>query len=210
MKTCAKCKKELDENCFYKSKNKLRYSCKECNKKQNQKYYKKHNQERLLLANNYNKEHRKEKLEYSKQYYRKNREKRKKYNKQYHKKFRKQIRLYEINYMKNNINVKIKNLISNRIRDSLRKNYKSAHTLDLIGCSIQNLKYYLQWTAIQNGYLDFDINNYSGREYHIDHIVPCNIFNLKDPNQQKECFNWRNMQILKAEENISKNDKIIY
>jgi hypothetical protein len=83
---------------------------------------------------------------------------------------------------------------------------KSAHTMELIGCDIEALKIYLQMTAIANGYTDFDINNYDGRKYHIDHIVPCSWFNMKDPNQQREAFNYKNCQILSAEDNLKKSN----
>ena len=52
--------------------------------------------------------------------------------------------------------------------------------------------------------------NYSGKEYHIDHIIPCYAFsNLNIEEQQKICFNWKNTQILKSSENLSKSNKII-
>ena len=38
-------------------------------------------------------------------------------------------------------------------------------------------------------------------------IKPCNSFDLSDPSQQKECFNYTNLQILTKEENLTKGDK---
>ena len=43
--------------------------------------------------------------------------------------------------------------------------------------------------------------------WHIDHIVPCSKFDLSDPDQQKECFNYKNLQPLWAKENILKSNK---
>jgi hypothetical protein len=88
-----------------------------------------------------------------------------------------------------------------------KENYKSASVLKLIGCSIEQLKEHLQQTAIKNGYSDFDINTYSGKEYHIDHIIPCSAFNLKCSYHQKLCFNYLNTQILESKENILKSNK---
>jgi hypothetical protein len=108
------------------------------------------------------------------------------------------------------INFKLSCNIKNRIRQVLNGINKSAHTIELIGCDIQNLKYYLQWTAEQNGLINFNIDDYFSEEYEIDHLTPCAIFNFEDPNQQRECFNWRNMQILRAEDNNSKHDQLLY
>lgn len=95
-----------------------------------------------------------------------------------------------------------------RIREALRNNTKSSSTKLLIGCTIDELKLHLQKTAISNGYLDFNINKYNGKIYHIDHIIPCVKFNLKCSYHQKLCFNWSNLQILSAKDNISKSDKL--
>ena len=53
-------------------------------------------------------------------------------------------------------------------------------------------------------------NNYE--LWHIDHIRPCSLFNLADPKEQKECFNYKNLQPLWAEENLSKGgtNRIFY
>jgi len=43
---------------------------------------------------------------------------------------------------------------------------------------------------------------------HIDHFIPCARFDLNDPKQPRGCFNWANLRIMSASENISKNAKI--
>jgi fatty-acid desaturase len=42
---------------------------------------------------------------------------------------------------------------------------------------------------------------------HIDHIKPCASFDLTDPNEQRKCFHWSNMQPLLAKDNRMKSDK---
>ena len=76
-----------------------------------------------------------------------------------------------------------------------------------MGCSIDELKDHLQNTAIQNGYLLFDINNFSGKDYHIDHIRPCSSYDLLNVLEQRECFHYTNLQILSAKENLLKSCK---
>ena len=43
-------------------------------------------------------------------------------------------------------------------------------------------------------------------DWHIDHIIPCAAFDLTDIEQQKKCFNYKNLQPLWAEENLKKLD----
>lgn len=109
----------------------------------------------------------------------------------------------DLNYK---ITCKLRKMICGIIR--ARGVIKSAHTLELIGSTIDELIQHLQLTALFNGYDDFDINNYSGKEYHIDHIIPCSAFNLKCSYHQKLCFHYSNLQILTAKENLSKSNKI--
>lgn len=44
-------------------------------------------------------------------------------------------------------------------------------------------------------------------QWHIDHIRPCASFDLTDPEQQKECFHYTNLQPLWATDNLRKSDK---
>jgi hypothetical protein len=118
------------------------------------------------------------------------------------------MRHYTTERRKRDINFMLQHRIRNRIYMALKNNSKAAHTLELIGCSIKELKAHLESTAFKNGYSDFSMENFDGKKWHIDHIIPCCIFNLSDPIQQKKCFNYKNLQILSAKENLIKKDKI--
>ena len=72
---------------------------------------------------------------------------------------------------------------------------------DYIGCSTKELKEYIEAKFQPNMTWD----NYG--EWHIDHIKPCSSFNLADPNEQKLCFHYTNLQPLWAEDNLIKADK---
>ena len=96
--------------------------------------------------------------------------------------------------------------LRSRIRIALNGKSKSKSSMELLGCDLVTARAHLQNTAINNGYTSFDINNYNSSEYHIDHIKPCSSFDLTDPIQQAECFNYKNLQILTAYENLSKGD----
>lgn len=51
-------------------------------------------------------------------------------------------------------------------------------------------------------------DNYNHETWHIDHIIPCAAFDLTNPIHQRICFNWRNLQPLWGNENISKHDSL--
>jgi hypothetical protein len=45
-------------------------------------------------------------------------------------------------------------------------------------------------------------------KWHIDHIRPCSSFDLSDPQQQRTCFNYSNLQPLWAKDNLNKSNKL--
>ncbi|WP_217597848.1 hypothetical protein [Cohnella sp. GbtcB17] len=88
-----------------------------------------------------------------------------------------------------------------RIWYALNGAKKQKSTIELLGCSpeqarkhIENLfKFGMSW------------ENYG--DWHIDHIRPCSSFDLTDPDQQKQCFHFTNLQPLWSAENLSKGSK---
>jgi hypothetical protein len=78
---------------------------------------------------------------------------------------------------------------------------KTAKTTELLGCTGDELKEYLETTKREGV-------DYSG-ELHIDHIIPCSSFDFTDPEQQRRCFHYTNLQILTAEENLKKSDRLL-
>jgi hypothetical protein len=90
-----------------------------------------------------------------------------------------------------------------RLYDAVKRNkgVKSAKTLELLGCTVEQLQTFLE-AEFTDG---MTWENYG--EWHIDHIRPCASFNLADPEEQKKCFHWTNLQPLWALDNIRKGDK---
>jgi hypothetical protein len=78
---------------------------------------------------------------------------------------------------------------------------KTGKTLELTGCSKEELIRHLE-SKFTDG-MTWD--NYG--EWHIDHIRPCASFDLTDPEEQKRCFHWTNLQPLWAQDNIRKGAK---
>ena len=95
--------------------------------------------------------------------------------------------------------------LRNSLRVRLRRagTVKSAKTMQLIGCTVPELKTYLA-NLFQPG---MSWENWGVKGWHIDHIRPCASFDLTDPEQQLECFHFSNLQPLWAEDNLRKADK---
>lgn len=94
-------------------------------------------------------------------------------------------------------------LISNlrrRVNKAVHGILKSARTLELIGCPVKQLKAHLE-SHFKPG---MSWENYGMWE--IDHITPCARFNLSEPDQQRTCFHWSNLQPLWMTENRRKGD----
>ena len=72
--------------------------------------------------------------------------------------------------------------------------------MDLIGCTSDELKNYLESKFLPTMTWD----NY-GKYWHIDHIIPCSLFNLIDEEEQKKCFHYTNMQPLFTTTEIAKS-----
>jgi hypothetical protein len=90
-----------------------------------------------------------------------------------------------------------------RTNKSLRRNSKSAHTTELIGCTVEEFRAHIESLFTEGMTWD----NYGRNGWHLDHIKPCSAFNLNDPEEQRQCYHWSNQQPLWAKDNLSKGDK---
>ena len=75
--------------------------------------------------------------------------------------------------------------------------------MQYLGCSLDFLK---KW-------FDFNFSsemNWSNRGvyWHIDHITPCDSFDLEQQSEIYKCYNWTNLRPLEKTENIRKSNKI--
>jgi len=146
--------------------------------------------------------------EYKHNWYLKNIEKRKFQERERYKKKRKHILLkvneYRRNRFKTDIPFKLLYNLRHRCQQAITKGYKSASTIELLGASIDVVKQHLE--SLFKEEMTWDNYGFGKRNWHIDHIRPCASFDLTDPVQQKQCFNYKNLQPLWQEENLSKND----
>ena len=100
--------------------------------------------------------------------------------------------------------LRIRAALSTRLNGLLHGLAKTAHTMEIVGCTTEELRAYFEMRFKSGMCWD----NYGIRGWHIDHIRPCASFDLTDPEQQRICFNYTNLQPLWAEENQRKGDKL--
>jgi hypothetical protein len=161
--------------------------------------------------------------EYRRQYYLKNKERTLAVNKLWSKNnIEKKRSIWRTYYYKNSkklnqIKIKYRNevyakdpyfrlytCIRTRINKVIKNNIKCKKTLNLLG--IPNVKFLKKY--LESKFKDGMTWKKRGL-IHIDHIIPCASFDLKDPKQQVKCFHYTNLQPLWAKENLSKGAKIL-
>lgn len=84
-----------------------------------------------------------------------------------------------------------------------RRGVAKSSLLNLLGCSIDELRSHLQRQFLPG----MSWENYGYHGWHIDHIRPRSSFDLTDPDQQKQCFHYTNLQPLWGFDNFQKNSK---
>ena len=85
-----------------------------------------------------------------------------------------------------------------RVRLALKGNPKDSTTLGLTGCTSLQFRTHLE-ARFQLG---MTWENYG--QWHVDHIRPCDDFDLSRPEQQRLCFHYSNLQPLWALDNLRK------
>jgi hypothetical protein len=194
-KKCSKCKVIQPFEEFFKSKNKpdgLQPYCKDCCKSCTKKY----------------KEENKDKLNAQcREYERLNKDKisaqRREYRRLNKEKIIQQKKYYVRNKRLTDPLFKLKENLRTRCKAAIRaaKINKSNGTLKLLGCTPGALKIYLEAKFIDG--MSWDNQG----KWHIDHIRPCASFDLTDPEQQRQCFHYTNLQPLWARDNMRKGAK---
>lgn len=175
------------------------------------KQYYEENKEIILKKRREYVEKNKEKINLAKQqYYQQNREHLCLKGRENRKKRKKKINEYNNKCYKEDIEFRLGKLFRTRLNEVLRKNLatKKESSFKLLGISVTGLVKHIEslWTS------GMSWDNYGQwrvgqpMTWHIDHIKPCNAFDLTDPEQQKICFHYTNLQPLWAIDNIRKGD----
>jgi|SRR6478752_5514257 len=122
----------------------------------------------------------------------------------YHKKkndpgYKERLTAYYRNRRHTNSVVRITHTMRARLAGLLKRAsaVKTSSFNDLLGCTPRQAVYHLTG------------GNYEiPKGLHVDHHVPCAFFDLTRAEHQRVCFNWRNLRLLTAEENVRKADTL--
>ena len=205
-KSCPICKIEHSLDMFSKNKARkdgLNYHCKSCEKKKMGKWLEKNRDHCKEKAAKWYAENKDRANEYRTQ----NKEKIAKRMAEWRKNKRDHIKLYKAKYNKEiqskDINYRLLHNLRSRLQQAV-KGKKWAKTVDLVGCDIPTLKAHLEskFTSEMNW------ENYGRKGWHIDHIIPCDSFNLSLKEEQQKCFHYTNLQPLWWYDNCVKSNRI--
>lgn len=226
-KECLKCKieKEISEYFYNKTYSKYFNLCKTCENKRSLLYYKEYEKRKsykekhCLASKKYDsspkgKKQRKKWLKNNRKRVNLSKKKYREKNKQKIKEKRriylskptviKNINLRNRKRRKQNIQYKLRTNLSKRIHNALKGNNKSIFTMILLGCSIENFKKHLESQFIDN--MSWENYGLGENKWNIDHVLPCELFDLTNEKQQLACFNYKNTKPMWSSQNISKSD----
>jgi hypothetical protein len=168
--------------------------------------------------------------ERDKEYYYKNREKRLSYQKEYALKNKEEISKRRKEYYKENYESlkekrvenkpeRAKKMRENRLNDDnfrmrcvisssfsarlRRKNIKKdGSTFKYTGFKVKNYVDHLSRDPLWGKYFQ------NSGEVHLDHIIPCSLYDHRNPEEIKKCWDPRNLRFLSAKDNMEKSNKL--
>jgi len=179
-------------------------------KEQRKKHYSKNRElirERQKIAHKKHYEVNKDKIQAAHRDYNElNKDKIKKQRQEYYERNKRKILDYNQSYhndkLKSNTQYRLAYILRCRLRTALNKKYKAGHAVKDLGCSISELKIYLEF-KFQVG---MSWENHSQTGWHIDHIKPLSHFDLSDRDQFLQACHYTNLQPLWAKDNLTKSD----
>jgi hypothetical protein len=178
-KICNKCKKEKSLSEYHKNKNILgghKHSCKNC-RLEIEKVYRLNNAESIARS-----------------------------NKKYREKTKKERSIKSKKRFHIDIQYRLTCNLRTRLNMAIKSNQKSGSAVDDLGCSIEDLKWWLEF------WFDEGMNwgNYGNKQgqWSIDHIRPLTSFNLAEHSQFLKANNYKNLQPLWHIDNMRKGNKI--
>ena len=209
-KVCTKCEIEKNLEEFHNrkdSKDGYRNECKTCRKQKEQKYYI-NNAEKIKKRTQKYYIDNTEKIKTNRQqYYIDNIEKFKKWHQQYYlnnaEQIRKSCNIYQKEKRRNDTNFKKAENLSILLNKCLKNKQKTSKLEQIFGCKLNFLYQWLAYTAGE----DFDWSKY-GSIYVVDHCIPRSFYDHTNEFQIKQCWAWKNLRLIKKQENMLKGNKL--
>lgn len=114
---------------------------------------------------------------------------------------------YQIQRRETDENFKIKGALRCRLYAAIKKAgaKKSANTMALAGCDIQFLRGFLEARFLTG--MTWRNHGTGNGKWHVDHHIPCAEFDLRQADQQRQCFHYSNLRPKWGAENQSKGAK---
>jgi len=200
-----KSRKEVSKEWYLKNKEQIlkqqkeyKLKTKEHIKEVSKEYYLKNREYIKEQKKEYNLKNREQRREYNKGYYLKNIEHFKEYLSRPENQERRRNRVN--NRYNTDINYRLLTICRARILQALKGFDKSALTMKLIGCTSDELRRHIE--SLFEPWMTWENQGRGG--WDIEHIKACANFNLADPEQQRACFNWSNLQPMEHIANIKK------
>jgi hypothetical protein len=197
-------KKEYSKKYYKKNKRKFSEYGKDYRLKNKEKIkeYREKNKEKSKDYREKNKEKLKITRKKSKEKYK---EKNKKYQKEYSEKNRKKRNIYLQNKRKTDVCFKLKVALRSRLYTALTYNYKTGSAVRDLGCTIKQLKSYLESQFVDG--MTWMTHGNGKNKWNIDHITPLKNVDLTDREQLLKVCHYTNLRPLWHIENIKRNRK---
>jgi hypothetical protein len=172
---CSRCGITKSVSEFYKSKHEVRgylSHCKACERKRKLEYYHRNKEICGVRAKTYKRNN------------------------------RPHLNQYQKNKIQNDLNFRLSRNLRNRVCQSLRNKKKVGSAIKDLGCSVDELRRYLE-KQFEPGML---WDNY-GKEWHIDHKTPLSWFDLSDKGRFSKACHYTNLQPLWSANNWIKGGR---
>ena len=213
MKKCLECKNFKYLNDFYlitKNTKRCCARCKDCTHNRSSLYYQKNKKKIIEKVKIYALNNRQFVLGNHRAYYKKNKEEISIKKKKYRLEHKKERNEYEKNKKETDALYRLKCSLRNRLGQAIKYNFKSGSAVRDLGCSIEDLKIYLekQFYSHPKTGEPMTWENWALDGWHIDHICPLSKVDLTDREQLLKVCHYTNLQPLWFEENLLKGNKI--
>lgn len=189
-KTCTKCGQfERHSKCTRNKRDGLQSKCVQCDKANRVA----NKDEINAYQKQYRGEHKDEKSAYDRERYQENKQQ-----------IQARKTVYNRNRRQTDEAFRLLGVCRTRLHHALKGNLKSAKTLELVGCTPDELLDHLERTMSPEVRALRD----QGVEIDVDHVIPCAAFDFTIPAHQRVCFYYTNLQYLDKPTNLSKSDTL--